>query len=114
MTCLTRARFDPQVSTLSTSMGMELEGRGGDESALGSGLLDFHYPHPYEVEVRAFHYMPAQVSWLIFNVFHASCCGRSQHSSTSFFLSLERVSFRSKLFLCSFVSTRVYVQQYER
>ena len=43
-------------------MGMELEGRG-DESAVRSGLLDFHYPHPYEVEVRAFHYMPAQVSW---------------------------------------------------
>lgn len=40
-------------------MGMELEGR--DNSALGSGGLDFYYPHPYEVEVRAFHYMPAQV-----------------------------------------------------
>lgn len=21
----------------------------------------FHYPHPYEVEIRAFHYMPSQV-----------------------------------------------------
>ncbi|CAM9785859.1 unnamed protein product [Ectocarpus sp. 6 AP-2014] len=48
------------ISTLSTSMGMELEGRAED-SMSGSGLLDFHYPHPYEVEIRAFHYMPAQV-----------------------------------------------------
>ncbi|CAN0407040.1 unnamed protein product, partial [Ectocarpus sp. 12 AP-2014] len=48
------------ISTLSTSMGMELEGRMED-SMSGSGLLDFHYPHPYEVEIRAFHYMPAQV-----------------------------------------------------
>lgn len=48
-----------KVSTMSTSMGMGLDGR--DDSTLGAGGLDFHYPHPYEVEVRAFHYMPGQV-----------------------------------------------------
>ena len=44
---------------MSASMGMGTEGR--DESALGGGGLDFHYPHPYEVEIRTFHYMPGQV-----------------------------------------------------
>lgn len=45
---------------MSTSMGM-MDHEGRDDSALGAGGLDFHYPHPYEVEVRAFHYMPRQV-----------------------------------------------------
>lgn len=60
-----RMRYRLQISTLSTSMGMELEGGRGRDSTQGPGL-DFHYPHPYEVEIRAFHYMPAQVrecSW---------------------------------------------------
>ena len=47
------------VSNVSASTGMEMEAR--DDSAVGAGGLDFHYPHPYKFQVRAFHYMPGQV-----------------------------------------------------
>lgn len=40
-------------------MGMGMD--SGGDSTLEEDELGFHYPHPYEAEIRAFHYMPGQV-----------------------------------------------------
>lgn len=36
-----------------------MDARG--DSTLEDDELGFHYPHPYEAEIRSFHYMPGQV-----------------------------------------------------
>ncbi|CAN0056931.1 unnamed protein product, partial [Choristocarpus tenellus] len=38
-----------------------LEGNDDTLAGGGSGSFDTYYPHPYEAEIRSFHYLPAQV-----------------------------------------------------
>lgn len=52
-----------QISDLPTTLGMTDDREDTMADSTGGGL-DFHYPHPYEVEIRAFHYMPGQASQL--------------------------------------------------